>query len=39
MNAAAGAHVDQVIGVGDDVEVMLDNEDGVALVDQGVEDG
>ena len=32
--AALGAHVDDPVGVLDDVEVVLDDDDGVALVDQ-----
>ena len=36
--AAFGAHVDQVVGAFDDVEVMLDDDDGVALFHQFVQD-
>ena len=36
--AALGAHVDDPVGVLDDVEVVLDDDDRVALVDQALED-
>ena len=36
--ACAGAEVEQVVGGADDVGVVLDDEDGVAEVAQGVED-
>ena len=36
--AAFGAHVDDVVGVADDVEVVLDDDDGVAEVGEAVED-
>ena len=35
--AALWAHVDDPVGVGDDVEVVLDDDHGVALVDQSLE--
>ena len=35
---AFGTHVDQVVGAFDDVEVMLDDDDGVALFHQLVQD-
>ena len=35
--AALGAHVDDPVGGLDDVEVVLDDDDGVALVDQALE--
>ena len=36
--ATVGAHVDEVVGALDNVEVVLDDDDGVALVDELVED-
>ena len=36
--AAFGAHVEDVVGVADDVEVVLDDDDGVAEVGEAVED-
>ena len=36
--AAFGAHVEEVVGVADDVEVVLDDDDGVAEVGEAVED-
>ena len=37
--AAFGAEVDYVIGALYDVHIMLDDDDGVASVDEAVEDG
>ena len=37
MLSAFGTHVDDVVGKLDDVEVVLDDDDGVALVDESVE--
>ena len=37
--AGFGAEVDDVVGIFDDVEVVLDDDDGVALVDKRVQDG
>ena len=37
--SAFGTHVDQPIGGLDDVQVVLDNQDGVAGGDQAVQDG
>ena len=36
--AAARAHVDHVVGIGDHVEVVLDHQHGAALVDEPLED-
>ena len=36
--AAFGADVDDVVGGFDDLEIMFDDDDGVALVDQMMED-
>src|SRR5690606_12969370 len=36
--AADGAEFDDVVGFGKDIEVVLDHDDGVALVDERVED-
>ena len=36
--AALGAHVEEVVGVADDVEVVLDDDDGVAEVGEAVQD-
>ena len=36
--AAAGAHVDDVVGVTDDVEIMFDDDDRRAPVEEGLED-
>ena len=36
--AAFGAHVEDVVGVADDVEVVLDDDDGVAEVGEAMED-
>ena len=36
--AAVGAEVDDPVGGFDDVEIVFDDDDGVALVDEGVED-
>ncbi len=36
--AALGAEVEDVVGVADDVEVVLDDDDGVAEVGEAVED-
>lgn len=38
MLPGAGAEVDEPVGLPDDVEVVLDDHDGVAALDQGVED-
>ena len=38
VDAAFGAQVDDVVGDLDDVEVVLDDDDGVALVDEELED-
>lgn len=35
--AAAGADLDDVVGVGDDVEVVFDGDDGGAVVDDAAE--
>ena len=35
---AFGTEVDDVVGVGDDVEVVLDDDDGVPLLDEPLED-
>ena len=37
--AAFGAQVDDVVGALDDVQVVLDDEDGVAAVAEALEDG
>ena len=37
--AAVGSEVDDVVGNFDDVEIMLDDDDGVALLDETVENG
>ena len=36
--ASFGSHVDEVIGGLDHLHVVLDDDDGIALVDEGVED-
>ena len=38
VRAGFGADVQDVVGFGDDVEVVLDHDDGAAFVDQPVED-
>ena len=35
--AAFGTEFDEIIGLGEDIELVFDNEDGVALVDKAVE--
>ena len=37
--AAVGAEVDDVVGNFDDVEIVFDDDDGVALFDKSVENG
>ena len=37
--SAFGSHVDHPVGRLDDVEIMFDNQHGVALVDQGLKHG
>src|SRR3546814_11684389 len=38
LDAAFGAHVDDPVGGLDDVEIMFDHDDAVALLNKGVED-
>jgi hypothetical protein len=37
--AAFGSHVDDPVGVANDIEVVLDDDDGVAAIDQAAHDG
>ena len=37
--ASSGAEIDEVIGGAEDVEVVFDDDGGVAFVDEGLEDG
>lgn len=37
--AAFGPHIDDPVGVANDVEVVLDDNDGVASIDQAVHNG
>lgn len=37
--AAVGAEVDDIVGNFDDVEIVFDDDDGVALLDEAVENG
>ena len=37
--AGAGAEVEDFVGIGDDIEVVLDEDEGVAALDEFVEDG